>query len=63
MTGYCADIPLECRTIQSFVWIFLLLSFITNISQCTYSYNLKKKYLILQERMPILNSLLEEVVT
>ena len=55
MTGYCADIPLECRTIQSFVWIFLLLSFITNISQCTYSYNLKKKYLILQERMPILN--------
>ena len=63
MTGYCADTPLECRTVQSFIWATLLVSFIINISQCFYAHNLKKKYLILQERMPILNSLLEEVVT
>lgn len=63
MTGYCADTPLECRTVQSFVWAGLLVSFLINITQCMYSHNLKKRYIILQERIPMLNSLLEDVVT
>ena len=62
MTGYCANIPLECRTIQSFVWVSLLISFIMNISQCMYSHNLRNRYKALQERIPMLNSLLEEIV-
>jgi len=61
MTGYCADTPLECRTVQSFIWATLLVSFIINISQCFYAHNLKKRYIILQERIPMLNALLEEV--
>ena len=63
MVGYCADTPLECRTVQSFIWATLLVSFIINISQCFYAHNLKKRYIILQERIPMLNSLLEDVVT
>ena len=61
MTGYCADTPLECRTVQSFVWAGLLVSFIVNITQCIYSHNLNKRYSVLQARIPILNSLLEDV--
>jgi len=61
MTGYCADTPLECRTVQSFIWATLLVSFIINISQCFYAHSLKKRFIILQERIPILNALLEEV--
>ena len=61
MTGYCANTPLECRTVQSFVWAGLLVSFLINISQCMYTHNLKKRYIILQERIPMLNALLEEV--
>ena len=62
MTGYCANTPLECRTVQSFVWASLLVSFIINISQCFYAHSLKRRYIILQERMPILNALLEDVM-
>ena len=61
MTGYCANTPLECRTVQSFVWAGLLVSFLINISQCMYTHNLKKRYIILQKRIPMLNALLEEV--
>ena len=61
MTGYCADTPLECRTVQSFIWATLLVSFIINISQCFYAHSLKKRFIILQERIPMLNALLEEV--
>ena len=61
MTGYCANTPLECRTVQSFVWATLLASFIINISQCFYAHSLQKRYIILQERIPMLNALLEEV--
>ena len=63
MTGYCADTPLECRAVQSFIWATLLVSFIINISQCFYAHSLQKRYIILQERIPMLNSLLEDVVT
>ena len=62
MTGYCANTPLECRTVQSFVWCSLMLSFIINVSQCFYAHSLKRRYIILQERMPILNALLEDVM-
>ena len=58
MTGYCE--PLECRRVQSFVWASLLVSFAINISQCLYAHSLKRRYIILQEQMPILNALLEE---
>jgi len=61
MTGYCADTPLECRTVQSFVWAGLLISFIINITQCMYAHNINKRYSLLKEQIPILNSLLEEV--
>ena len=61
MTGYCADTPLECRTVQSFIWATLLVSLIINISQCFYAHSLKKRFIILQERIPMLNALLEEV--
>ena len=59
MTGYCE--PVECRTVQSFVWAGLLISFIINITQCMYAHNINKRYSILKEQIPILNSLLEEV--
>ena len=62
MTGYCANTPLECRTVQSFVWASLLVSFIINVSQCFYAHSLKRRYIILQAQIPMLNSLLEEVV-
>tara|TARA_B110000263_G_C15169546_1_gene446246 strand:+ start:617 stop:862 length:246 start_codon:yes stop_codon:yes gene_type:complete len=60
MTGYCANTPLECRRVQSFVWASLLVSFVINISQYLYANSLKRRYIVLQEQMPILNALLEE---
>ena len=62
MPGYCSNIPEECQAAGNIIWVFLMISFFVNISQCLYSNNLRRRYKVLKERLPILNSLLEEIV-
>ena len=62
MKGICSNIPKECQAAENIIWVFLMLSFFANISQCLYCNTLKRRYKILKERLPMLNSLLEEIV-
>ena len=59
MTVNCGAIPLECRTVESFCWISLLISICINFSQCAYIHSLRIKYRTLEERN--LEQLLEDV--